>query len=186
MLAAKLVLELGPLVIFFVGNSLFGMFTATAIFMVATVIALIASWLMLKKLPIMPIVSGVLVMVFGGLTLYLHDTTFMMLKPTILYLFFAAVLAGGLFYGQSLIKVVLDSAIQLQDEGWRKLTLRWVFFCLCLAALNEVVRHFYPEGWIKFKVFGILPITFLFMMAQAGLLQKYQIPEEVCEETPLK
>lgn len=182
---AKLALELGPLILFFLINSQFGIYNATAVFMVAIICSLIASKLIMKKLPIMAMVSGVLVMVFGGFTLYLHNPVFIMIKPTILYMFFAVLLGGGLFYGQLFIKVVLDGAIELQEEGWRKLTFRFVVFCLALALLNEAVWRTYPEWWAAFKL-GILPITFLFMVAQAGLLQKYQIAEEVCEGARVK
>jgi intracellular septation protein len=183
----KLILELGPLLAFFLTYSLFGIFPATAVIMFATILSLIASKLIMKKLPIMPMVSGVLVMVFGGLTLYLHDATFIKMKLTIIYMIFAVALGGGLMFGQSLIKVVLGETIQLQEEGWRKLTLRWAFFFLTIAVMNEIVWRNVPEAWwVNFKTFGVLPLTVLFMMAQFGLLQKYQIVEEVCEEAPLK
>jgi intracellular septation protein len=174
---AKLVLELGPLVIFFLANSWFGIFTATAAFMAATTVSLSASWAILRKVTVMPLVTGVFVLVFGGLTLWLHDDTFIKIKPTIVNVLFATALGGGLLFGQSLMKIVLSEAIRLQDEGWRLLTIRWAFFFLFLAALNEVVWRNFPDWWVTFKAFGIMPITFLFMMSQIGLLQKYQIPE---------
>lgn len=183
----KLILELGPLLAFFLTYSLFGIFPATAVIMFATILSLIASKLIMKKLPIMPMVSGVLVTVFGGLTLYLHDATFIKMKLTIVYMMFAVALGGGLLFGRSLIKIVLDSTIQLQEEGWRKLTFRWALFFLAVAMLNEVVWRNVPEvWWVNFKTFGVIPLTFVFMMAQIGLLQKYQIVKEVCEEAPLK
>lgn len=183
----KLILELGPLLAFFLTYSFFGIFPATAILMFATILSLIASKLMFGKLPIMPMVSGVFVMVFGGLTLYLQDATFIKMKLTIIYMMFAAALGGGLLFGRSLIKIALGETIQLQEEGWRKLTLRWALFFLAVAVLNEVVWRNVPEiWWVNFKTFGVIPFTFLFMMAQMGLLQKYQIAEEVCEETQLK
>jgi intracellular septation protein len=178
----KLVLELGPLVVFFLSNNRFGIFTATGAFMVATVISLIASRLILKRIPIMPLVTGCFVLIFGGLTLYLQDDLFIKLKPTIINLLFAAALAGGLFFGRSLMKILLGDVIKLQDEGWRKLTARWAVFFLMLAILNEIVwRGFSTDFWVSFKTFGVMPITFLFMMAQIGLLQKYQIPEDIAE-----
>lgn len=178
----KLVLELGPLVVFFVTNSRYGIFTATAVFMAVTVVSLITSKLILKKIPIMPLVTGGFVLVFGTLTIYLHDDLFIKIKPTIINLLFAAALAGGLYFGRSLMKTLLGDVIKLQDEGWRKLTIRWVGFFLFLAILNEIVwRGFSTDSWVAFKTFGIMPITFLFMMAQIGLLQKYQLPEDVAD-----
>ncbi len=174
---AKLALELGPLVLFFLTNGWYGIFAATATFMVATVISLSASWGLLRKIPVMPLVTGIFVMIFGGLTLYLHDDTFIKIKPTIVNVLFASALGGGLLFGRSLMKVVLSEAIKLQDAGWRLLTIRWAFFFLFLAVLNEVVWRVFPAWWVTFKAFGIMPITFLFMMGQIGLLQRYQIPE---------
>ncbi len=178
----KLVLELGPLVVFFLANSRFGIFTATGVFMAVTVVSLIASKLILKKIPIMPLVTGCFVLVFGALTIYLHDDLFIKVKPTIINLLFAVALAGGLYFGRSLMKILLGDVIKLQDEGWRKLTMRWAAFFLFLAILNEIVwRGFSTDSWVAFKTFGIMPITFLFMMAQIGLLQKYQLPEDTAD-----
>lgn len=175
----KLILELGPLVIFFLTNNRFDIFTATAAFMGATVISLIVSRLLLRKIPVMPLVTGVFVLVFGGLTLYLHNDVFIKMKPTIVNLLFAIALGGGLYFGRSLMKILLGDVIQLQDEGWRKLTVRWAGFFLFLAVLNEFVwRSFSTDSWVAFKTFGIMPLTILFMMAQIGLLQKYQIAED--------
>lgn len=176
----KLALELGPLGIFFFVNGRYGIFAATAVFMAATVISLIASRILLKRIPVMPLVTGVFVLIFGGLTLYLQNDIFIKMKPTIVNLLFAAALAGGLFFGRSLMKIALGEVIQLQDEGWRLLTIRWTFFFVALAILNEIMwRGFSTEVWAGFKFFGIMPITFLFMMSQIGLLQKYHIPETV-------
>ena len=174
----KLVLELGPLVVFFVANNLWDIYTATPIFMAATVVSLIASRFVLRKIPIMPLVTGCFVLVFGTLTWALHDEIFIKVKPTIINLLFAVALAGGLYFGRSLMKTLLGDVIKLQDEGWRKLTIRWAAFFLFLAILNEIVwRGFSTDSWVAFKTFGIMPLTFLFMMAQIGLLQKYQLPE---------
>jgi intracellular septation protein len=175
----KLVLELGPLVIFFVANNRYEIFTATGAFMVATVISLVASRLILKRIPIMPLVTGAFVLVFGTLTLYLQDDVFIKMKPTIVNILFATALGGGLYFGRSLMKMLLGDVIHLQDQGWRILTTRWVWFFLALAVLNEIVwRNFSTDSWVAFKTFGIMPLTFLFMMAQIGLLQKYQIAED--------
>jgi intracellular septation protein len=181
--AVKLALELGPLVIFFVLNGWLGkyyppadaIYYATGPFMMAIAAALGASWLLNRKVPVMPVVTGAFVMIFGGLTLWLHDATFIMMKPTIVNVLFAGALGGGLLSGHSLIKIVLSEAIKLQEQGWRLLTIRWAFFFLFLAILNEIVWRVFPAWWVTFKAFGIMPITFLFMMGQIGLLQRYQV-----------
>ncbi len=178
----KLVFELGPLVVFFLANNRYDIFVATASFMVATVLALIASRLTLKKVPIMPLVTGVFVLIFGALTLYLHNDVFIKMKPTIVNALFAGALGGGLFFGRPLMKILLGDVIQLRDEGWRILTLRWTCFFVVLAILNEIVwRNFSTDSWVAFKTFAIMPITIVFMMAQIGLLQKYQISEDTAD-----
>jgi intracellular septation protein len=178
----KLLLEFGPLAVFFIGNSQFDIFVGTGAFMVATIISLIASRMLLKKVPLMPLVTGVFVLVFGALTLYLQNEVFIKMKPTIVNLLFAAALGGGLYFGRSLMKILLGDVIKLQPEGWRILTLRWAGFFLFLAILNEIVwRNFSTDSWVTFKTFGIMPISFIFMMAQIGLLQKYQIAEDIAD-----
>ena len=178
----KLVFEFFPLLIFFTANNLYDLRVAMAALMVATAISLIASKIVLKKIPVMPLVGGAVVLVFGGLSLLSHNDVFIKIKPTVINLLFAGALAGGLFFGRSLIKIVLEDAIKLQDEGWRKLTVRWAVFFVFLAVLNEIVwRSFQTPTWVAFKTFGIMPITFLFMMAQIGLLQKYQLPEDIAD-----
>jgi intracellular septation protein len=179
---AKFGLELGPLVVFFLANSQFDIFTATAAFMVATIISLILSHVIFKRIPVMPLVTGVFVIVFGALTLYLQDSLFIKIKPTIVNVLFASALGGGLLLGYSLMKILLGEVIRLKDEGWRKLTIRWAFFFLFLAVLNEIVwRNFSDSTWAAFKLFGVMPITMAFMLAQIGLLQKYQIEEDVTD-----
>jgi intracellular septation protein len=170
----KLALDLGPLVLFFLANARFGIFAATGVFMVAVVIALAVSYAITRHLPVMPLVSAVIVLVFGGLTLVLHDETFIKVKPTIIYLLFGAVLAGGLMLGKPLLAIVFDQMYHLTDEGWRKLTVRWMFFFFALAALNELVwRTQSTDFWVNFKVFGALPLTFGFALLQYPLLAKY-------------
>jgi intracellular septation protein len=181
----KLVLELGPLVLFFMANAYsdrFGaaegrrIFAATAVFIVATVVALAVHYALVRKLPIMPLVSGVVVVVFGGLTLWLDDELFIKLKPTIVNTLFGVVLLLGLYFGKPLLAVVLDSVFELTEEGWRKLTLRWALFFFVLAALNEIVwRTQTTDVWVSFKVFGIMPITILFALAQTPLLMRYEV-----------
>jgi intracellular septation protein len=177
----KLVLDLGPLVLFFVANSRYGIFAATATFMVAVVAALIVSYAMIRRLPIMPVVTAIIVLVFGGLTLILHDATFIKVKPTIIYALFGAVLLGGLYFNKPLLGVVFDSLFHLTAEGWRKLTWRWALFFFALAVLNEIVwRSTSTNIWVDFKVFGVMPLTFAFAALQTPLLKKYAV-EPVAE-----
>ncbi len=178
----KLVLELGPLVVFFLTNNRFDIFFATGAFMAATVISLIVSRIVLRKIPVMPLVTGAFVLTFGALTLYLQDDIFIKMKPTIVNILFATALTVGLYLGRPLMKILLGDVIRLQDEGWRKLTIRWTAFFLVLAVLNEIVwRNFSTDSWVAFKTFGIMPLTFIFMMAQIGLLQKYQLQDDVAD-----
>jgi len=180
----KLALEVGPLVVFFMANAYsdrFGVqqdrriFTATAVFIVATIVALTVHYLLVRKLPIMPLVSGVVVIVFGGLTLWLDDELFIKLKPTIVNTLFGVVLLVGLHFGKPLLAIVLDSVFELTDEGWRKLTFRWAMFFFVLAALNEIVwRTQTTDVWVSFKVFGIMPLTVAFALAQTPLLMRYE------------
>jgi len=174
--ALKLLVEIGPLIVFFVANSQYDIFTATGAFMVATAVALVASRLLFRRIPAMPLVTGIFVFIMGGLTLYLHDELFIKLKPTITNVLFATILLGGLAYGVSLLKYLFSDVFQLLDEGWRKLTLRWALFFLFLAVLNEIVwRFFSTDFWVAFKVFGVMPLTIIFSIMQLGLMQKYQI-----------
>ena len=184
----KLVLELGPLGVFFAVNAVFGkshgLYPATAALMVATLVALVVSWRMMKRLPIMPVVSGVVVVVFGSLTLILQDELFIKLKPTIVNVLFGTVLLGGLAFGRSLLGVVFDSVFDLDAEGWRRLTLRWGLFFFVLAGLNEAVwRNFSTDTWVSFKVFGIMPLTFLFALAQVPLIQRHALEPVETPET---
>ena len=175
--ALKLVLDLGPLLIFFAANSRFGIFAATGAFMAAILIALAVAYALTRHLPIMPLVTAVVVVVFGTLTLVLHDELFIKVKPTIIYVLFGGVLLVGLGFGKSLLGVVFDSVFHLTEEGWRKLTLRWALFFLALAVLNEIVwRTQTTDVWVSFKVFGVVPLTFLFAALQYPLLTKYAAP----------
>jgi intracellular septation protein len=172
----KLVVEFGPLLVFFVANSRFGIFTGTGAFMVATVISLIAAHLLLGRIAVMPLVTSVFVLVFGGLTLWLQDDHFIKIKPTIVNGLFATILFAGLVSGRLFLKIVFGDVMRLSEEGWRILTLRWALFFVFLAFLNEVMwRGFSTDTWVAFKVFGIMPITFVFALAQIGLLKKYEI-----------
>jgi intracellular septation protein len=172
--ALKLALELGPLILFFVANARFGIFAATAAFMAAVLVAFAVSYALTRHVPLMALVSAVVVLVFGGLTLILQDETFIKLKPTIIYLLFGSVLIAGLAAGKPLLAVVLDSVFNLTTPGWRKLTLRWALFFFALAALNEIVwRTQTTDLWVSFKVFGVVPLTFVFAALQYPLLMKY-------------
>lgn len=171
---AKLLLEAGPLVVFFVANSNFGIFTATGAFMVATLIALSVSRIQYGRIPVMPLVSGVFVLTFGALTLYFQEEFFIKIKPTIVNLLFAAILFGGLIAGHSLLRYLFGDVFKLQDRGWRILTFRWACFFVFLALLNEVIwRNFSTDFWAAFKLMGVMPITLIFAIAQIGLLHRY-------------
>jgi intracellular septation protein len=179
----KLATELGPLVVFFVANAKFNLFVATGAFMVAIVAALIASYVVTRHVPIMALVTGVVVIVFGTLTLVLHDETFIKVKPTIIYCLFAGVLGGGLLFGRSFIAIMFDQMFNLTPQGWRVLTLRWALFFFALAILNEVVwRTQSTNFWVDFKVFGVTPLTMLFAITQMPLIKRYHL-EPVSLET---
>ncbi|MGB7034823.1 MAG: septation protein A, partial [Xanthobacteraceae bacterium] len=167
---------LGPLILFFFANSHYGIFVATGTFMVAVLAALAVSYALTRHLPIMPVVTAIIVVIFGGLTLILHDATFIKVKPTIIYALFGAVLLGGLFFNKPLLGIVFDSLFDLTEEGWRKLTLRWALFFFLLAVLNEIVwRNTSTNVWVDFKVFGVMPLTLLFGALQVPLLKKYAV-----------
>jgi len=183
--ALKLALEMGPLVLFFFTNWKFGIFPATAVLMVAVTLALSVSYFVTRQLPLMPVVTAVFVLIFGGLTFYFDDDLFIKLKPTIVNTLFGTGLLVALAMGRPLLPLLLDSVLQLQDEGWRKLTLRWGLFFYVLAALNEIVwRSFSTDFWVSFKAFGIMPLTMVFALLQVPLILKYEIksPEDDGQE----
>jgi len=176
---AKLILDLGPLIAFFVVNALYGIFAATAVFMVTIAIALIASRVLYGELAAMPIVTALFVLVFGGLTLYLQDETFIKMKPTVVYLLFAALLFAGLALKRHFLKTLMGEVFSLSEDGWLELTKRWIYFFIALALLNEIAwRNFSTDTWVSLKVFGFLPLTVLFAALQVGLLRKYGTEDE--------
>lgn len=175
----KIALELGPLMLFFFVNGRFGIIYATGVLMAGVLLTLGVSWAITKHLPAMPVVTAILVLVFGGLTLILQDETFIKLKVTILYSLFGAALIGALYFGKLLLPIVFDMAIHIDDAGWRKLTWRWGLFFFFLAGLNEVMRRVLTtDAWVNFKVFGILPLTLLFAIAQTPLIMRHEIKPE--------
>jgi len=193
---SKLFIDIGPLAVFFIFYSRSDLKSAILPFMIATVIAVIFSYIFEKKIPVMPTVGGVIILIFGGLTIYFDNDVFFKMKPTIINLLFAAILYGGIVLKKPLLRYLLGAALKLQDKGWLILTKRWIAFFIALAVLNEIVwrthiiYHYIPfiftseiteavstDIWVKFKVFGILPITFIFTMTQFSLIQKYQIKD---------
>jgi len=177
--AAKLLIEIGPLLVFFGVNAAYGIFAGTAAFMVVTVVSLGLAWWLYHKVPVMPLASAVIVLIFGGLTIYLQDETFIKLKPTIVYGMFAVLLLAGLAASKPVLALLFGPVFNLTDEGWQKLTVRWAVFFVLMAVLNEFVwRNFSTDTWVSFKAFGFLPISLIFAMAQVPLMQRYGVPEE--------
>jgi intracellular septation protein len=179
----KLALDIGPLLVFFAANARLGIFNGTAVFMVAVVVALAISYAMTRHWPVAPVVTAVMVLVFGGLTLFLHDETFIKVKPTIIYTLFGVALLVGYLFDKPLLEIVFDSVFHITDEGWRKLTLRWAAFFFFLAVLNEVVwRTQSTDFWVSAKLFGFTPLTFIFMALQVPLLMKYAVEPAPAKE----
>jgi len=173
----KLVLDIGPLALFFAANAKFGIYVATGSFMVAVLIALAVSYSLTRHIAIMPLVTAVIVLVFGGLTLILHDELFIKLKPTIIYVLFGGTLLAGLALGKPFLSILFDQMFHLTAEGWRKLTWRWSLFFFALAVLNEIVwRTQTTDFWVSFKLFGVVPLTFVFGALQMPLINKYSAP----------
>jgi intracellular septation protein len=174
--AGKLLIDLAPLLIFFGVYMAAGIYWATGALMVATVVSMVVSKLWLGHISATLVLTTVLVVGFGGLTLWLNDPRFIKMKPTMINLLFAVVLGGGLLVGRNFLKLLLGEAFRLTEAGWRLLTYRWIGFFVAMALLNEVVWRNFSEGtWASFKVFGILPITVVFAMLQVGLIQRHGI-----------
>jgi intracellular septation protein len=196
----KLTLEMGPLLLFFVANSQpgwfrplvapilpaalldgekAGIFTATLLLMGSVVVAVIVAQRLTGRLPLMPVITAIAVLLFGTLTLLFENDVFIKMKPTVVNLIFAGVLLGGLAFGKLLLPLVLDSVMQLSEEGWRKLTVRWGLFFFALAVLNEIIwRSQTTAVWAQFKVFGIMPLTMAFALAQVPLILRYETKGE--------
>lgn len=172
----KFFLDFFPLAAFFVAHKLGGLMVATATLMLCSVVSLAITYLKDRKIAVNPLVSGILVTLFGGLTLALQDDTFIKMKPTLLNLLFAAILAGGLAMKKPLLKPLLSSALQLSDRGWTLLSLRWALFFVFLAGVNEIIwRNFSEDFWVNFKVLGMLPLTLLFMACQYRLITRHSL-----------
>ena len=175
----KLFIDIGPLAVFFIYYKVSGdLIEAILPLMVATVISVVISYILEKKIPIMPTLGAGIVIIFGGLTIIFDNKIFIFMKPTIINIIFAAILYGGIILKKPLLKYLLGSALKLEEEGWSILTQRWAAFFIALAVLNEIVwRTMSEEFWVSFKVFGILPITFIFTMTQFPLIKKYQVED---------
>ncbi|MDC0060140.1 septation protein A [Pelagibacteraceae bacterium] len=174
----KLLIDIGPLAVFFIFYTRSGLQASILPFMLATVIAVIFSYILEKKIPIMPTVGAGIVLLFGGLTIYFDNDVFFKMKPTIINVLFAVILYGGILINKPLLKYLLGAALKLEEAGWKILTQRWIGFFIALAILNEIVwRTQSTDVWVNFKVFGILPITFIFTMTQFPLIKKYQIED---------
>ena len=175
---SKLFIDIGPLAVFFIFYSRSDLKSAILPLMIATIIAVLFSYIIEKKIPMMPTVGAIIILIFGGLTIYFDNETFFKMKPTIINLLFAGILYGGHILNKSLLQYILGGTLKLQDEGWLILTKRWICFFIALAILNEIIwRTQSTDIWVNFKVFGILPITFIFTLTQFSLIKKFQIKD---------
>lgn len=180
----KLLVEMGPLVAFFVANWLGGPYWATGSVMVATLISLAVSWVMTRKLALMPLVTAGFVAVFGALTFWFHDEAFIQVKVTLINAMFGAALLIGLAFGRSYVKLIMESAITMPDTAWRTLSLRWGLFFVGMAVLNEVLRHSLSwDNWVTFKAFGLIGLTLVFAVANAPFMARHATEDETKPET---
>ncbi len=175
---SKIFVDIGPLAVFFIFYTRGNLQSAILPFMIATVIAVLFSYIVDKKIPIMPTVGAGIILVFGGMTIYFDNEVFFKMKPTIINLLFAVILYAGQLLNKPILKYLLGSALKLEDVGWQILSKRWIGFFIALAILNEIIwRTQSTDMWVNFKVFGILPITFIFTMTQFPLIKKYHIED---------
>ena len=175
---SKILIDIGPLAVFFIFYTRGDLQSAILPFIIATIIAVLFSYIMEKKIPLMPTVGAGIILVFGGLTLYFNNEVFFKMKPTIINVLFALVLYGGEIFKKPLLKYLLGSTLKLQEAGWSILTKRWIGFFIALAILNEIIwRTQSTDIWVNFKVFGILPITFIFTLTQFATIKKYLIED---------
>jgi intracellular septation protein len=177
----KFVTDIGPLVIFFLFyyNNDKNLKIAIPPLIVATIIAVLIVWILEKKIPMIPLLSGILISLFGGLTIYFDNPVFLYMKPTIINILFGLALFFGRFFTKEpVLKKILGKSMPLSDLGWKILNNRWMYFFFGLAILNELVwRTQSEEFWVNFKVWGLLPITFIFTAFQIGLINKYKLNE---------
>ena len=182
--SVKLAIELGPLACFFAASYRYNLHVATGVLMVGVVVALVLSYALTRRLPVMPVVTAIAVLLFGALTFYFDNPIFIKMKPTVVNCIFGAALLGGLAFGKPLLPIVLDSALRLDEAGWRKLTFRWGLFFFVLAALNEFVWRTQSDVfWAGFKVFGTMPLTILFALSQVPLIMRHEDKSEGPAET---
>lgn len=186
----KFFLEFGPLIIFFLlskldesifiaGYELQPIFAATASLIITTVISLAIMYIMLRKIPMVPLVSGIMLVLLGGTTIYLNDVFYLQIKITVVNILFGTILLIGLYFNKLFLKFLLEEGFKLSDEGWTGLTIRWGMFFFFLAILNEIIwRNFSIDTWTNFKVFGILGITMVFVLFQTRFLIKHMIDEK--------
>jgi len=179
----KFLLDAGPLAIFFIVNARADLIVATGALMAAVLVALAVTYELTRKLAMAPLITAVFVMIFGGLTVVLKDETFIKVKPTIIYALFAAILFAGHVMGKPFLKTVFEAAMPpLEEEGWRKMGFRWACFFAAMAVLNEIAwRGLTTDQWVSFKVFGFMPLSFLFAAAQMPLINRYMLEEEAAE-----
>jgi intracellular septation protein len=175
----KPLVDYAPLAVFLAAFEFKGLMVATAALMVTTLVSLVLSLVVAHRLPPMPLITAAIVGVFGGLTLWLHDETFIKIKPTIIYGLFATILGVGLLRGKPLLKAVIGDSMPLDDIGWRRLSLRFVLFFLVMAVANELIRRVVTtELWVLWKVPGSIVLTFLFVLSQMGLIKRHRLPDE--------
>ena len=173
----KLALDILPLAVFFTAFKWAGLYYATGLLLLVTLCIVAVTYAVERRIALSPLITAVVVGIFGGLTLWLHDERFIKIKPTLINFIFAGILLTGYVLKKGLLKSVLGAAFELTDRGWRLLSLRWGLFFLFLGTLNEIVwRNVSTAIWVDFKVFGLLGLTFLFALLQAGFIQRHALP----------